>query len=278
MALYQEFGKINGRKVGLYTLKNDCGVSLLATNYGCAIQSLNVPDRNGQIKDVVLGFDTLDGYVHQTYYIGTVIGRCCNRIRGAAFTLSGNRYKLSANAGRHHLHGGFQGFQNVTWETKDASGQTVHFRHVSPDGEEGYPGNLEADVIYSLTPDNEVAIEYTAVCDTDTIVNMTNHSYFNNYVLNADRGNLSEAAILVSPETGIRMRVYTTEPGLQVYTGNYLKGDIEGKNGHSYHRNAGLCLETQGFPNAVQNDSFPSVVLKKGMTFKSKTVFRFDTV
>lgn len=345
MALYQEFGEINGRQIGLYTLKND-GVSLSATNYGCAIQSLSVKGRKGQARDVVLGFDTLDGYVHQAYYFGTVIGRCCNRIRGAAFDLNGHRYELSANEGRHHLHGGVQGFHDIPWETITASERMVHFRYMSPDGEEGYPGNLEADVIYRLTPNNQLSIEYTAASDADTIVNMTNHSYFNlnghdngsiedhelqifadryteideeciptgviapvdgtpldfrepmriadrldsrheqmgfgsgynhNYMLKNECGDLSEAVTLVSPKTGIRMKVFTTEPGLQLYTGQYLKGDIKGKNGYPYGRYAGLCLETQGFPNAVQNDSFPSVILKKDMMYKSKTVLQFDT-
>jgi aldose 1-epimerase len=160
---------------------------------------------------VVLGFDTLDEYVHQAYYIGTAIGRCCNRIRGAALTLNGHRYQLSINEGRHHLHGGFQGFHDVVWETIDSSEQAIHFRYVSPNGEEGYPGNLETDIIYSLTHDNEVAIHYTAVCDADTIVNLTNHSYFN---LNGhDNGSIEDHELQIFAE------LYTEIDGECIPTG-----------------------------------------------------------
>ena len=340
------FGKINGQKVYSYTLKNSCGMSLSVSNYGCVIQSLCVSDRSGHIRDVVLGFDGLKDYTRQKYYIGTVIGRCANRIKGAVFTLNGREYQLSRNEGENHLHGGHRGFHDRVWETEFEGKDRIIFRYISPDGEEGYPGSMEVRIGYELTADNTVIVQYRAACDADTIVNLTNHSYFNlaghdhhsiedhelqvfadaytqidesctptgviapvagtpldlreptrigerlniahdqirygsgynhNYVLNKSRKNLSAAAILSAPSVGLRMKVYTTMPGLQLYTGNYLKGDIKGKDGAIYKKFAGVCLETQGFPDAVHHAHFPSVICKKDDVYTSKTVLAFET-
>jgi aldose 1-epimerase len=341
------FGKTEKQNVYLYTLTNSHGMSLSVTNYGCAVQSLRILDKQGERRDVVLGFDHLKDYIKQKYYIGTVIGRCANRIKGAEFEMNGREHHLSVNEGQNHLHGGFRGFHDRIWEAEYEGEDRIIFRYFSPNGEEGYPGNLEARVSYELTADNAVEIQYYATTDADTIVNLTNHSYFNleghncgtildhniqifadayteidesstptgiiapvkstpfdlkeparirerirssykqmqygsgynhNYILKNNGQRICEAAMLMAPSSGISMVICTTAPGLQFYTGNYLKVDIAGKGGVPYTQYAGLCLETQGFPDAVHNAHFPSVILRKESTFTSKTQWIFQTI
>lgn len=341
------FGKTaDGTPVDLYTLTNDKGVRISITNYGGIIVSLFTPDRNGQACDIVLGFDRLDDYLKPHPYFGAIIGRYGNRIAKGRFTLDGVEYKLAQNNGENHLHGGLQGFDKKVWKARDytdAEGQHLELSYLSPDGEEGYPGNLQVKVVYSLNNDNQLRIDYTATTDKPTIVNLTNHSYFNlacegdilghvvrinadrftpvdagliptgelrpvqgtpfdftvptpigarieqddeqlrfgrgydhNFVLRSGGGTLAEAAEVYEPKTGRVLRVLTTEPGMQFYTGNFLDGTLKGKYGRVYVKRSGFCLETQHFPDSPNKPAFPSTVLRPGQTYRSTTVFEFS--
>ena len=324
----------------------ECGIS----SYGGTIVSLLVPDCGGKIDDVILGYDSFEGYLSDAAYLGPILGRHANRIAQGKFTLNGVEYRLARNDGKHHLHGGLHGFDKAVWTGRDVStpaGMALELTYVSKDMEEGYPGNLTARVVYTLTNENELKIEYFAICDKDTIVNLTNHAYFNlgghasgdilkheltinadrftptgpssiptgelrsvegtpfdfrrpttigarlnqvdeqlsyghgydqNFVLNRrDESALSLAARVLEPQSRRVMEVWTTEPGLQLYCGNFLDGSIRGKGGTPYRRNQGLCLETQHFPDAPNQRNFPSTVLKAGAEFRSTTVFKFVT-
>jgi aldose 1-epimerase len=336
------FGKTKeGQFVDLYTLTNANGMIVKITNYGGIVTSLQVPDKNGQLDDVVLGFDSLDKYLGGHPYFGALIGRYGNRIAKGKFTLNGTEYKLATNNGENHLHGGIQGFDKVIWNgeiIKKENEVGIKLSYLSKDGEEGYPGNLSVVVIYTLTNNNELKISYEAETDKPTPVNLTHHSYFNlkgagngdilghlltfdadrftpvdegliptgelksvkdtpmdftvpkaigerisqvkggydhNYVLNGWDGSLKRAAKVVEPLSGRVMEVWTTEPGLQFYSGNFLDGTITGKNGKVYDKHYGFCLETQHFPDSPNKPQFPSTILEPGEKYTQTTVYRF---
>jgi aldose 1-epimerase len=335
-----------GASVDVYTLTNANGLEVRAITYGAYVVSLKVPDRQGRLDDVVLGFDTLDGYLKSGSHMGSVVGRYGNRIANAKFTLDGKTYALAANDGANHLHGGVKGFDRYVWtgeEVKKGDDVGVRFTLVSPDGDEGYPGRLEVSVTYTLTPKNELVAEYEGTTDKPTLVNLTQHSYFNlagqqngdildhelqihadkvttagpgliptgalasldgspldfrkparigaridqddpqlklgrgydhNYVVNRTAPGLVPAARLTDPKSGRVMEVHTTEPGIQLYTGNWL-GEEKGKGGRVYPRRSGVCLETQHYPDSPNRPEFPSTVVRPGETYRSKTVFAF---
>jgi aldose 1-epimerase len=317
----------------VYTLKNDRGHEVSITTYGGAVTSLKTPDRHGTLGDIVLGYDTLDDYVKNPRYVGALIGRHANRIAGGKFSLNGTTYQLPQNNGANHLHGGFKGFDKRVW-TAHENKNTLHLTYVSKDGEENYPGNLTASVDYTLL-DNELRVDYQATTDRDTIVNLTNHSYFNlrgvgtildheltlnadhftpvaedliptgeikavegtpmdfrkakaigsdldvaggydhNFVLNNWDGTLRFAARLFEPSTGRALEIFTTEPGIQFYSGNFLDGSLIGRNGVAYEKYTGLCLEPQHFPDAPNHPNFPSTVLRPGEEYTHTTIYRF---
>ena len=345
----QSYGKTAaGENVNLYTLRNSKGVEAKITNYGGILVSLKVPDRNGKFDDVVLGFNDLESYLTKNDpYMGALIGRYGNRIAKGRFTLDGVEYKLAVNNGENHLHGGIKGFDKVVWtgrELKTTAGPAVLLTYLSKDGEEGYPGNLSVRVVYTLTNNNELKIDYSATTDKDTVTNLTHHSYFNlagegngdilshAVKINADRfvptdagsiptGELKSVAgtpfdFLKATAIGARinqddeqlkfgngydhtwvingrgmrlaaeayeatsgrvMQVWTTEPGVQFYTGNFLNGTLTGKSGKIYARRNGFCFETQHYPDSPNQPSFPTTTLKKGATYKSTTIYRFSS-
>jgi aldose 1-epimerase len=346
----QPFGTHDGRPITLYTLTNSHGVEIRAMNYGGIIVSIRVPDRQGQLADIVLGHDTLEGYTPNPPYIGAIIGRYGNRIANGAFTLDGKTYTLPKNDGPNTLHGGVaKTFDRVVWDgepLKDQNG--VAFTYLSHDGDDGFPGNLKVKVTYTLTDGNALIIDYEATTDKATPINLTQHSYFNlagegngdilnhEIMINADRftpvdknliptGELRPvkgtpfdfttptkigariddnyeqlvlghgydhnfvlrnykpdqdgevlAARVHEPTTGRTLEVWTTQPGVQFYTGNFLDGTITGKNGHVYKRRYAFCLETQHFPDSPNHPAFPNTILKPGETYHEKTVFKFS--
>jgi aldose 1-epimerase len=343
----ESFGKMpDGTPIDLYTLTNGKGIEVKITNYGGIVVAIKTPDRNGKLDDVVLGYDTLEGYLKRNPMFGTIVGRYANRIGKAKFTLNGVEYTLARNNGENHIHGGPRGFDKQVWRAKPVSrrdGVALELNYLSKDGEEGFPGNLSVTVTYTLTTDNELKIDYLAGTDKDTIINLTNHSYFNlagdgdvlehevminagrftpigagsiptgelrevkgtpldfsqskaigeridsqdeqmvlgrgydhNYVLNHKPGERGLAAIVYEPKTGRVMEVHTTEPGVQLYTGNNLDGSITGKGGRVYGRRTGLCLETQHFPDSPNKPQFPSTVLKRGERYQTTTIYRFS--
>lgn len=344
------FGKTeDGQSVDIYTLRNRHGMEARITNYGGIVVSLTAPDRDHKFADVALGYNDLESYLKPPFpYFGAIIGRYGNRIAKGRFALNGVEYKLATNNGENHLHGGIKGFDKMVWtarQLKTAAGPALSLTYLSKDGEEGYPGNLRVRVVYTLTHNNELKIDYTASTDKDTVTNLTHHSYFNlagegngdildhRLVLKADRfvptdagaiptgelrsvagtpfdfrtanaigarinqdeeqitigkgydhtwvvngraGVLRQAASVYEPTTGRVMEVWTTEPGVQFYTGNYLDGTITGKSGRSYPRRSGFCLETQHYPDSPNQPKFPTTTLKKGATYKSTTIYRFS--
>lgn len=344
------FGKTaDGKAVDIYTLTNSSGVEAKIMTYGGAVVSLNVPDKNGKLADVVLGFDSIADYEAHRSFFGALIGRYANRIAKGKFSLGGKQYSLAINNGENHLHGGIKGYNRVVWMAKpstDAAGANLELTYLSPDGEEGYPGTLNVKVTYTLTEKNELKIVYSATTDKDTVVNLTNHSYFNlagagsgdilshRMMLNADRftptdsgsipigelrkvkgtpfdftkptaigarinqddeqlkfgsgydhnfvlnkktaGELSLAATVYEPASGRVMEVFTTEPGVQFYSGNYLDGAIKGKNGQEYPRRSAFCLEAQHFPDSPNKPQFPTTELKKGQKYSQTTIYKFS--
>lgn len=342
----QPYGQTaDGQSVDLYTLTNAAGVELGVTNFGGIITSLRVPDRAGAMGDVVHGFDRWDGYLRGHPFFGALVGRYGNRIARGKFTLNGVEYSLALNNGPNALHGGLKGFDKVAWQANAIStdaGPGLVLRYLSRDGEEGYPGNLSVVVTYVLADPAELRISYSANTDKDTVINLTNHSYFNlagggdilghevqlfadqftpvdanliptgvlqdvsgtpfdfrtptaigarindaheqitrgggydhNFVVRGPMGALRPAARVTEPMTGRALEVFTTEPGVQFYTGNFLDGSLTGKRGAVYARRSGFCLETQHFPDSPNQPGFPSTVLKAGETYRSTTVFRF---
>jgi aldose 1-epimerase len=335
-----------GQPVKLYTLTNKNGVVARITDYGGIVTELQVPDRAGKKADVVLGFANLERYQAGHPYFGAIVGRYANRIAAGKFTLDGQQYTLATNNGPNHLHGGKVGFDKALWTAQpsdSAMGPSLRLRYRSKDMEEGYPGNLDTTVVYTLKHDNALQIDYTATTDKPTIVNLTNHSYFNlagessgsivdqvlmvnadkftpvdptsipigdlvnvegtpldfrqptrigdhieetganptgydhNYVLNGNEGELKLAARLEDPKSGRAMEVWTTEPGIQVYTGNYLgTPPLTGKVGRPYEKHSAVCLETQHYPDSPNHPDWPSTVLRPGQTYKSTTVYRFS--
>lgn len=344
----ERFGTADGQNIDLYTLTNRNGMEAKIMNLGGIVVSLKVPDRNRNFDDVVLGFNDLESYLKGHPSFGAAIGRFANRIAKGRFTLNGVEYKLAVNNGDNHLHGGIKGFDDVVWtaeEAKSTSGPAVRMTYLSKDGEEGYPGNLQVTMVYTLTDRNELRIDYTATSDKDTVINLTHHSYFNlagegsgdilnhrlklnasrftptdagsiptgelrsvrrtpfnfltpiaigarinndeeqlklgngydhNFVIDGRMGTLRQAAVVTEPTTGRVMEVWTTEPGVQLYTGNFLDGTLVGKSGKPYHRRYGFCLETQHYPDSPNKPNFPTTVLKKGDTFRSTTIYRFS--
>ena len=332
-----------GEAVTRFTMKNGTGMETAILSYGCTVQKLIVPTAAGERIDVALGYDDISGYERGTCFFGAFVGRYANRIRGAEFTLNGRRYVLEKNDGENHLHGVYcsQVFDG------GAEGDTLVFRRVSPDGEEGYPGTLTFEVRYRLREDNALEIVYRAATDADTVVNFTNHTYFNlngggdirghsltvcadsftegdaqtlptgrilpvtgtpmdlragrrigdgiasdfgqirlcrgydhNFVLNGEAGTLRKMAEAVGDRSGIRLEALTTQPAMQLYTGNYVDLDAApcGKGGVRYPRYAGFCLESQHYPCSPNFPEFPSTVLRPGETYAETTVYRFSSV
>jgi aldose 1-epimerase len=310
------------------------------TEYGATLTELWVPDRNGKLTDVVLGYDNLGSYEAAGFYLGAVLGRVANRISNARFTLDGKTYSLAANRAPNHIHGGVRGFDKRVW-TGVASGNRVTFTYVSPDGEEGYPGTMHVSVAYTLTDANELHLDYLATTDKPTPINLTNHSFFNlagsgtvldhvlminanrytatnaallptgelasvlggpldftkahrigerieemraasngydhNFALNRAGSSPSLAARVEEPTSGRVLEIWTTEPGIQFFTGNRFDGSFPGVGGVKYDRHAGFALEPQHFPDAINHPEFPSVVLRPGSTFHSTTIYKFST-
>ena len=337
----EPFGKVDDKPVSLYTLTNKNGMRVKITNYGAIVVSIETPDRNGKLGDITLGYDSLDGYLEKSPYFGAIVGRYGNRIAKGKFTLEGVEYQLATNDGENHLHGGVKGFDKVMWKPSEVKAKDhvgLALMRVSKDGEEGYPGTLFVSVVYTLTNDNELKINYSGFADKATIVNLTSHNYFNlacggdilghelmlaadnytpvdetliptgeikavqntamdfttaktigsridkvdggydhNYVLNNKDGKLALAAQLYEPVSGRAMDIYTTEPGIQFYSGNFLDGSITGKGDRVYKKYSGLCLETQHFPDSPNKPNFPSVVLKAGGMYGYQTVHKFYT-
>ncbi len=341
----------DGTTVNLYTLTNRSGMQVSITNYGGRIVSLLVPDRNGKMGDVVLGFDDLAGYLGPNPYFGALIGRYGNRIGNARFTLDGKEYQLAANDGPNSLHGGLVGFDKKVWTAKDLGGNhpSLQLTYVSADGEENYPGRLTTHVVYTLDDSNQLKIDYSATTNKDTVLNLTNHSYFNlsgegsgdilktfmvinashytpidehliptgeiasvegtpldfrkstpigdrinadfeqlklakgydhDFVLDRPEGShgLIVAARAVDHDSGRALEVLTTQPGIQLYTGNFLDGSVHGRGGHAYGFRNAFCLETQHFPDSPNKPDFPTTELKPGQTFHETTVFKFSIV
>ncbi len=336
----------DGKAVDLYVLSNARGIEAAITNYGGTVVYLKTPDRAGHSGDIVLSFDDLKGYLQTEPYLGALVGRYANRIAKGRFHLNGKEYKLAVNNGENTLHGGIKGFDKQVWKasTSTDGGASLELTYVSKDGEEGYPGTLSAKVVYTLTPEGDLRIDYTAHTDKDTVINLTNHSYFNlagpgsgdilkheltlhasritpvdagliptgelrpvagtpfdflkphaiggrinasdeqirlgggydhNWVLDSASGSLAKAAEVYEPSTGRTLEVWTTQPGIQFYTGNFLDGTLKGKQGKTIQRRSGLCLETQHFPDSPNQPKFPSVVLKPGQTYHQTTVWKF---
>lgn len=353
----KDFGKTpDGTPVELYILKNSKGMTAKVITYGAILTELHVPDKSGKTTDVVLGFGDLQGYLAGNPHFGTTVGRVANRIAKGTFTLDAKEYTLAKNNGQNAIHGGLKGFDKVVWKAKPRSNAgtlptdpisegpnaAVEFTYLSPDGEEGYPGNLNVAVTYTLTDQNELRITYLAKPDKATPVNLTNHSYFNlagadqsgdilghelkieathytptdealiptgeikpvkgtpvdftiptligsriehfkkfpggydhNFVLN-NGGQLAVAAFVRDPKSGREMTMLTTEPAVQLYTGNGLNGKLKGKGGIAYGKYHGICLEAQHYPDSVHHASFPSVIVRPGKTYHQVTAYRFS--
>ncbi|MBE6063465.1 MAG: galactose mutarotase [Clostridium butyricum] len=340
------FGTIeNEHNIYIYTLENSKGMKVSITNYGGAITSCIVPDKDNNFVDVVLGYDNLNSYINGDKFFGALIGRFGNRIKNGKFTLNGQEYSLTCNDGPNHLHGGPKGFDKVIWNASTNDNNTLKLSYLSVDGEEGYPGNLNVTVCYSLTDRNELEINYSAVCDSDTILNLTNHTYFNlsghssgdvlkqklminadnftindklsiptgkicsvkntpmdftiakeigqdinadyeqlafgngfdhNWVLNTKGDLTKKAAHAFSELTGIALDMYTTQPGVQFYSANFLDGSDIGKDNTSYNFRNAFCLETQHFPDCINHPNFASPILKAGEQYNQKTIYKFS--
>jgi len=336
--------EVNGKQTQLYTLTNANGMEVCITNFGGRIVSIMVPDKNGEMKDVVLGFDSIADYINVPSDFGAAIGRYANRINQGKLVLDGDTIQLPQNNYGHCLHGGPTGWQYQVYAGQQVNDSTLQLTMQSPDGDNNFPGNVTAHVTYTLKGDNSIDIKYDATTDKKTVINMTNHSYFNlsgnpqntitdnilyvnadsitpvdstfmttgemlalednsmnfknaksinegidmtneqvkfgmgidhNYVLNT-KGNMEEvAARVVCPSTGITLEVYTDEPGIQVYTGNFLDGTVTGKKGIVYQQRVGLCLESQHYPDSPNKPQWPSVILEPGQTYQSHCIFKF---
>ena len=337
--------EVDGKKTDLYILRNKNNMEVCITNFGGRIVSVMVPDKDGQMRDVVLGFDSIQDYISKPSDFGASIGRYANRINQGKFTLDGVEYQLPRNNYGHCLHGGPQGFQYRVYDAVQLNPQELQLTYVAKDGEEGFPGNITCKVLMKLTDDNAIDIQYEAETDKPTIVNMTNHSYFNldgdagsnaehlltidadyytpvdstfmttgeivpvedtpmdfrtpmpvgerindfdfvqlkngngydhNWVLNAKGDINRRAASLKSQKTGIVLDVYTNEPGVQVYAGNFLDGSLTGKKGITYNQRASVCFETQKYPDTPNKPEWPSAVLRPGEKYMSQCIFKFS--
>lgn len=337
--------EVNNATTHLYTLKNKAGMEVCITNFGGRIVSVMVPDKNGAMQDVVLGFDSIADYINIPSDFGASIGRYANRINQGKFVLDDDTIQLPQNNFGHCLHGGPKGWQYQVYAAKPIDETSLELTYASSDGEQNFPGNVTAKVLFKLTEDNAIDIRYSATTDKKTIINMTNHSYFNlsgnpakaatdhilyvnadnytpvdstfmttgevitvketpmdfttpkavgqeidnfdfvqlkngngydhNWVLNTN-GDINQlAAKLTSPESGISVEVYTNEPGIQVYTGNFLDGTVKGKKGITYNQRASVCLETQHYPDSPNKPQWPSVILEPGQTYNSQCIFKF---
>lgn len=337
----------DGKPTALYTLTNQNGMEVCVTNFGGRIVSVIAPDRDGNFVDVVLGFDSVAAYFpeNNSSDFGAAIGRYANRINQGRIVLDGDTIQLPQNNFGHCLHGGPTGWQYQVYDVTESTDSTLTLVMKSPDGDNNFPGNVTATVTYKLTADNAIDIDYTATTDKKTVINMTNHSYFNlggdpnkqitdnilylnadrftpvdstfmttgeivevagtamdfttphaigdsidnyaydqlkngngydhNWVLNTSGDASQVAAKLVSPATGISLEMLTDEPGVQVYTGNFLDGSVTGKKGIVYNQRTGICLETQHYPDSPNKPQWPSVVLEPGQTYRSHCTFRF---
>jgi len=343
------FGKLpDGREVSLYTLTNASGSEVKIIDYGATVVSLVVPDRNGKMEDVVLGYDSLQGYVDGKTYFGAIVGRYGNRIGKGKFSLEGRNYQVTVNDGENSLHGGKIGYNKVLWNVTamtDSLEPALALTYISPDGEEGFPGTVTLTVTYTLTNKNELSIDYKGTTDKITVLNPTHHSYFNlsgsftntildhvliieadsitpvekgliptgvlasvantpmdfrkptvigtrindqyeqlvlgkgydhNWVLRNYNGNVRKAAEVYEPKSGRVLTVYTDQPGIQFYSGNFLNSNDKGKR-FEYQRRTGFCLETQGFPDSPNKPQFPSVTLKPGQVYHQTTMYQFST-
>jgi len=338
------YGEVDGEKITQYTLTNPSGMIVKIINYGGTVTDIIVPDKNGKPGNVVLGYDSLAGFLQTgNPYFGCLVGRYANRIANAKFTLDGKEYKLAANNNGNTLHGGLKGFDKRVWKASDIntdSVSSIKFTYDSKDGEEGYPGNLHSEVVYTLTKDNELKIEYAATTDKATPVNLTNHCYFNlsagtdstildhelmlratqftpvndqliptgkidtvkgnamdftsakkigrdiaqvaggydhNWVFQKPENRFDMVASLYHQPSGRYMEVHTSEPGIQFYSGNFLDGTLKHtRGGAKYVKHAGLCLETQHFPDSPNQPAFPTTILKPGETYQQITVYKFS--
>jgi len=343
------YGKLpDGREVFQYTLKNAAGVEVRIINYGAIVTTLKVPDRNGKLADIVLGYDSLAGYLGDNAYLGAIVGRYGNRIGKGKFKIDEQEYQVTVNDGANHLHGGKVGFNKVLWDAQVESSTTepaLALTYVSLDGEEGYPGTVTLTVTYTLTNENELRIDYEGTTDKPTILNPTHHSYFNltgnpeetilnheltidaakftpvdagliptgeladvastpfdfnesekiglrinaqneqlqfgrgydhNWVLNSYDRTVHKVVTLYEPLSGRLMEVFTDQPGMQFYSGNFLNGTIRGKNGELYQHRTGLCLEAQCFPDSPNKPNFPSVILRPGQIYHQRTIYKFS--
>ena len=343
----EDFNKIiDGKEVRLIRLSDGKSLQADIINYGGKVVSLITPDKDGNPVDVVLGHDTFDDYFRsEEQYFGSLVGRYGNRIAGGVFGLDGKSYKLHINNGPNSLHGGIKGWNSVVWDIEKASEDTLILTHVSPDGDEGFPGEVHARVTYRLK-DGALEVEYEAATTKPTVINLTNHSYFNlngegdptvrdhllkinakhylptnetaipyreapasvkgtpfdfieehaideridaemdqlkwargydhTFVLDKKEGEYASACVCFSPNTGIRMEILTTEPGMQVYTGNWMSGNMRGKGDSRYPAQSAVCFETQHYPDTPNRPDYPSAVLRPGETFRSKTAFKFE--
>jgi aldose 1-epimerase len=344
MSLREEkFGELpDGRAVSRFILENKNGLRVKLITYGGIISEIHAPGANAPSQNIVLGFDNLGSYLKGHPFFGATTGRVANRIGKGKFDLDGKSHQLATNNGPNHLHGGVKGFDKVLWEVKRIEAGTenagVELSYISPDGEEGYPGNLDVAVAFRLTENDELQIDYTASTDQATPLNLTNHSYFNlngtgdildheiqmhcryytpvdsgliptgeifkvegtpldflspqkigaridqlkpnpggydhNYII-GKTGELKLAADVCSAKSGRRMRVFTTEPAIQLYSGNFLDGTLTGHGGGQYQKHSGLCLETQHYPDSVHHSHFPDTILRPGQVFKSRTIYKF---
>jgi aldose 1-epimerase len=337
----QLFGYVNTDPVHVYIIRNQQGLEVHIINYGATITQLLVPDKFGKSENIVLGFDSLQGYLSSANpYFGATIGRYANRIAKASFEIDGKKFRLDANNNGHCLHGGFKGFDKVIWQARVLSDSSVQFQYFSPHGEGGFPGNLHAEATFSITSGLELHIDFKATTDAPTHVNLTSHSYFNlsggedltildhelrilasrftevndeliptgrmlgcagtpfdfsrlkrigndiglvrggydhNFILDREGEGLVPAAELIHRSSGRGMRIYTTQPGIQFYSGNFLDGTLTGRGGISYPRHGGLCLEPQHFPDSPNQSQFPSTLLKPGETYTAHIVYQFFT-
>jgi aldose 1-epimerase len=345
----KSFGKlVDGTEVFSYTLKNTKGMEAKIITYGATVVSLTAPDRKGKFADVILGYDNIEGYVADKAYFGALVGRYGNRIGKGKFKLEGKDYQVSINDGENSLHGGFQGFNKKLWTVmgyeSTNTGSSLTLKYISNDGEEGFPGKVEVTVVYKLTNDNELSINYTGTTDKTTILNPTSHSYFNltgdptntildhevmidadnftpvdsklittgkiisvantpmdlrkakkvgkdiesdyeqlklgggydhNWVINKHKEDVSKCAGVYEPKSGRFMEVFTNEPGVQFYTGNFLNG-VKGKNGIMYEKRTGLCLEAQCYPDSPNKPEWPSVVLTPDKVYHQTTSYKFS--
>lgn len=349
MITQKSFGRLtDGREVTLFTLTNSHGTTANIINFGAIVTHLFIKDKEGRMEDVVLGYDSIEGYENDSFYLGAIVGRFGNRIARGQFELNGRKYQLTVNDGANHLHGGRNGFHKILWDAEPVetpAGSALALSHTSPDGEEGYPANVEITVTYTLTESDELRIDYIAESDSHTILNPTHHSYFNlsgdftkpildhqltilgerftpadntaiptgelrpvkaspmdftkptaigeriamddeqlnfgggydhNWVIDQYNQSVRKAASVIEPKSGRVLEVFSDQPGMQFYSGNFLDGETTGKNGLPMRKRTGFCLEMQNFPDAPNKPEFPSAILEPGNPYKQTTIYRFS--